>query len=112
VTPEGWCFGILHHVVNDTHRHRGKRQKLSVAAEQGSDDPADTAVLTDEHAEIRHAFNRLAPRDRDLLELRVVAGLSADEVATVLSMRPGAIRMAQLRALGRLRALLPHGDDR
>jgi RNA polymerase sigma-70 factor (ECF subfamily) len=39
----------------------------------------------------------------------VVAGLSADEVATVLSMRPGAIRMAQHRALERLRALLDDG---
>lgn len=109
VTPEGWCFGILHHVVNDTHRRRHVRQKLPVPVGPGADDPADTAVLTDEHTAIRHAFDRLSPRDRDLLELRVVAGLSADEVATVLSMRPGAIRMAQHRALERLRALLDDG---
>jgi RNA polymerase sigma-70 factor (ECF subfamily) len=112
VTPEGWCFGILHHVVNDSHRRRYRRQKVLVPEGLAADDPAETAVLTDEHAAIRHAFDRLSPRDRDLLELRVVAGLSADEVATVLSMRPGAVRMAQHRALERLRALLDDKADR
>lgn len=112
VTPEGWCFGILHHVVNDAHRRRYTRRKLSVPEGPGADDPADTAVLTDEHTAMRQAFERLSQRDRDLLELRVVAGLSADEVASVLSMRPGAIRMAQHRALERLRALLDDEADR
>ena len=110
VTPEGWCFGILHHVVNDTHRLRHKRQKASAIERPGADDPADNVLLSHEHTAIRHAFDRLPRRDRDLLELRVVAGLSADEVGTVLSMRAGAIRMAQHRALERLRALLDEGD--
>jgi DNA-directed RNA polymerase specialized sigma24 family protein len=36
----------------------------------------------------------------------VVAGLSAAEVATVLGKRPGAVRMAQMRALSRLRVFV------
>jgi RNA polymerase sigma-70 factor, ECF subfamily len=36
----------------------------------------------------------------------VVAGLSSEEVATVMGKRPGAVRMAQARALDRLRELL------
>jgi RNA polymerase sigma-70 factor (ECF subfamily) len=113
VTPEGWCFGILHHVVADTHRRRAVRQQAAVPDLAPSHDPADAAVLTDEHSGLRKAFDRLSPRDRDLLELRVVAGLSAEEVATIVSMRPGAVRMAQHRALERLRALFEDdGDDR
>lgn len=106
VTPEGWCFGILHHVVNDTHRKRYKRSRTPAADLVTPDDPAEDMVLADEHAGMRRAFRRLPSRDKDLLELRVVAGLGADEVATILSMRPGAVRMAQHRALERLRSLL------
>jgi RNA polymerase sigma-70 factor, ECF subfamily len=113
VTPEGWCFGILQHVVLDTHRRRAVRQQAGIPDPTSSHDPADAAVLTDEHAELRKAFDRLPPRDRDLLELRVVAGLSAEEVATIVAMRPGAVRMAQHRALERLRSILEHdGDNR
>ena len=112
VTPEGWCFGILHHIVNDVHRRRYRRQGAGVVAALAPEDPADRLVLDDEHAGMREAFRRLSPRDRDLLELRVVAGLGAEEVATILRMRPGAVRMAQQRALERLRSLLrEHGGD-
>jgi RNA polymerase sigma-70 factor (ECF subfamily) len=45
----------------------------------------------------------LSDDDRELLDLRVVGGLSADEVASVLGKQPGAVRMAQSRALDRLR---------
>lgn len=113
VTPEGWCFGILHHVVIDSHRRRAVRRHASMPDSISSHDPADAAVLTDEHSGLRKAFDRLSPRDRDLLELRVIADLSAEEVATIVSMRPGAVRMAQHRALERLRTLLEQdGDDR
>jgi DNA-directed RNA polymerase specialized sigma24 family protein len=40
-----------------------------------------------------------------LLLLRVVAGLSAEDTGYVLDMSPGAVRVAQHRALIRLRAL-------
>ncbi|HEY1625210.1 MAG TPA: sigma factor-like helix-turn-helix DNA-binding protein, partial [Streptosporangiaceae bacterium] len=40
-----------------------------------------------------------------LLLLRVVTGLSAEETGYVLDMTPGAVRVAQHRALARLREL-------
>jgi RNA polymerase sigma-70 factor (ECF subfamily) len=42
---------------------------------------------------------------RRLLLLRVVGGLSAEDTGYVLDMSPGAVRVAQHRALLRLRAL-------
>jgi len=59
-----------------------------------------------EHESVRQAFSLLSDSDRELLELRVVAGLTSDEVATILSMRPSAVRMAQMRALEKLRSLM------
>ena len=47
----------------------------------------------------------LPAAQRRLLLLRVVAGLSAEDTGYVLDMSPGAVRVAQHRALIRLRAL-------
>ena len=55
---------------------------------------------------MRRAFTRLGVNDQELLELRVVAGLSSEDTAAALGKRPGAIRMAQVRALARLRRIL------
>jgi len=52
------------------------------------------------------AFATLGPDDREILELRVVGGLDAEEVGLVVGKRAGAVRMAQSRALARLRAAL------
>ena len=45
----------------------------------------------------------LPPRHRDVVTLRVVLGLSAEETGRVLGMTPSAVRVAQHRALNRLR---------
>lgn len=110
VTADGWCFGILHHVVMDTQRRSYRNRRGTPTQRRDEPEPADNLLLVDEHRAVRAAFDQLSPKDRDLLELRVVAGLSADEVATILDMGPGAVRMAQARALGRLRAVLDLAD--
>jgi RNA polymerase sigma-70 factor (ECF subfamily) len=103
-SPEAWCFGILRHVVVDQQRSAYRRRRpLPVEPSPPTIEPAEGLELAVDHQSMRAAFARLTPRDRDLLELRVVAGLSADEVAEVLAMKPGAVRMAQARALDRLR---------
>jgi RNA polymerase sigma-70 factor (ECF subfamily) len=48
----------------------------------------------------------LPERQREILVLRVVLGLSADETAEVVGSTPGAVRVAQHRALTRLRKAL------
>ena len=63
-------------------------------------------LAREEAASLRKAFEQLSPSEQELLELRVVGGLSADDVGSVLGKRAGAVRMAQARALDRLRVLL------
>jgi RNA polymerase sigma-70 factor, ECF subfamily len=48
---------------------------------------------------------RLPGRQQELLVLRVIAGLSAQETGSALGMSPGAVRVAQHRALARLRSI-------
>ncbi len=101
----GWLFGIHRHVVADAQR---ARRFVSEPPERASDDPGplEGLVRQDELGLVRAAFARLTSSDREVLELRVIAGLSADEAAIVLGKRPGAVRTAQSRALDRLRRLL------
>ena len=46
----------------------------------------------------------LPPRDREILILRVVVGMSAEETAEAVGSTPGAVRVAQHRALAKLKA--------
>jgi len=110
-TPEAWLFGVLRHVVLDRQRRIYRQRDLPVRREVTTDDPLELVVVGDEQAAVRAAFERLPDRDRELLELRVVAGLSSDEVASILDMRPGAVRTAQARALDKLRAILQRAEE-
>jgi len=110
---DGWLFGIARHVSADHHRRqaRSKRRAVAMAPDpQASGEPDEGLVVSEEHAQVRRAFQALSEGDRELLELRVVAGLSAEQVAAVLRRRPGAVRTAQSRALARLREQLERDD--
>ncbi len=101
-----WLFGILRNVVLEARRKDG-RAALSTADGDRVDDNCVDGLLRDEEvAAVRAAFATLEPDDREILELRVVGGLGADDVGAVLGKRAGAVRMAQSRALGRLRTAL------
>jgi RNA polymerase sigma-70 factor (ECF subfamily) len=102
-----WLVGICRNVVADN-----QRRKYRVRAEQlddyATDDaaPSDAVLADEERRQVRAAFARLDANERELLELRVVAGLTSEEAAEILGKKPGAIRMAQMRALGRLRTFM------
>ena len=99
---DAWMYGILRHVVIDAHRARTRHRGEPLDHGDGAG-PLEYVLDEEEASALRSAFDALDPADREVLELRVVAGLSADEVGAVLAKRPGAIRMAQSRALERLR---------
>ena len=108
---DAWLYGIARNVVLEAHRHDGRvvaSDSIPDGASVAELGPLDAVVRRDHHAEVRSAFERLSPDDQEVLELRVVAGLTADGAAAVMGRAPGAIRMAQSRALGRLR--VHYGD--
>ena len=67
--------------------------------------PEDHAVRSSEAATARRLLALLPPHQRELLLLRVAVGLSAEETGAALGMSSGAVRVAQHRALARLRVL-------
>jgi RNA polymerase sigma-70 factor (ECF subfamily) len=55
-------------------------------------------------------MSQLSEQHREILTLRVAVGLTADETAAALDMTPGAVRVAQHRALNRLRSMVAEAE--
>ena len=103
-----FVYGIASHKVADAVRNASRLAVLTGELPDGPDErpgPEETVVASLEAQRARALLARLPERLRELVILRVVTGLSAEETGNVLGMSPGAVRVAQHRALARLRAL-------
>jgi RNA polymerase sigma-70 factor (ECF subfamily) len=68
--------------------------------------PEEAAVVRDDAALALSLLQRLPEAQREILILRVAVGMSTEETADAIGMSPGAVRVAQHRALARLRTML------
>lgn len=71
-----------------------------------ADGPEAEALRTDQKAQVWELLGQLPENQRELLTLRVAMGLSAEDTARSLGMTPGAVRVAQHRALNKLRDVM------
>jgi RNA polymerase sigma-70 factor (ECF subfamily) len=71
--------------------------------------PSQRLARSEARAQVRAALERLSESDRELLILRHLEQLSIREIAGVLSISEGAVKVRHVRALERLRDLL--GED-
>ena len=107
-----FVFAIAAHKVADAARGAA-RAPLPVPVLPDLPDrcpgPEETLVVDADARQARVLLASMPDGQRRLLLLRVVAGLSAEDTGYVLDMSPGAVRVAQHRALVRLRALATAG---
>jgi RNA polymerase sigma-70 factor (ECF subfamily) len=109
---EAFVFGIAAHKVADLQRAamRGPGS-TAVPSEEMPEQPDDSlgpeerALLSSDAEWAKQLLANLPEHQRELVLLRVAVGLSAEETGQKLGMSPGAVRVAQHRALSRLRAL-------
>jgi RNA polymerase sigma-70 factor (ECF subfamily) len=64
--------------------------------------PYEETVRREEQARFQRVYQRLSPRDQQLLYLRVEAGHRYDTIAGVLDSTPDAVRIATRRAMQKL----------
>ncbi|MEZ5257402.1 MAG: sigma-70 family RNA polymerase sigma factor [Ilumatobacteraceae bacterium] len=113
---DAWMYGILRNVVLESYRSSGRSARLVersasdvvVAAMSGHGEapPGTRIEQADEIVAVRDAFSSLPDDDREILELRVVGQLSAEQVGEVIGKRAGAVRMSQSRPRPTRAALL------
>jgi RNA polymerase sigma-70 factor (ECF subfamily) len=102
-----FVYGIAAHKVADAHRAAARNRSEPVAEvpdepelDAGPEQRAMRVEMTTRMAELLQV---LPAKQREILVLRVVVGLSAEETADAVGSTPGAVRVAQHRALARLR---------
>lgn len=97
---EGWFWTVARNRLRTALRRRGRTaRELDPAS---IPDPGELAVQADEHRSMRIALMALSKRDREILWLREVEGLSHAEIGGRLGIQVGAVRVAALRARRRL----------
>ena len=109
-----FVYRIAHHKVADVYRAAAYRRE--VATEKLPEKAADAfgrslpsaaeGSTVDFSARMSRLLELLPSVQRDIIILRVVVGLSAEETAAVVGGTPGSVRVAQHRALTRLRKAL------
>lgn len=104
-----FVYGIAARKIADAQRSALRRLTLPV---DGLPDPADpapgpeqAAIAADQARRLARLLQALPATQREILVLRIAVGLSAAEVGSVLNMSPVAVRVAQSRALSKLRSL-------
>lgn len=104
-----WLFGIARNLLASYERHRrvdqAARAQLGMPIRNASDPTYESAAEHDTSAwkALREGIVALPDDQRAAVELRVIEGLSYDEVAERLSISPGAGRKRVMRALRFLR---------
>jgi len=104
-----FVFGIAAHKVVDAQRAalRGRSTPVDHLPDRpdSAPGPEQQAIASDLARRLSALLEHLSDRHRELIVLRVAVGLSAEEVGDVLGMSAPAVRVAQSRALARLRTL-------
>jgi len=101
----GWLFRLARNVVIDHIRTRREHATLDVIVERSAPDegPDELAVLRQEMDSVAAALRRLTPEQREAIELRFFAGLSAKDAAMAMGRQEGTVRGLQFRAIAALR---------
>ncbi|MGO8885471.1 MAG: sigma-70 family RNA polymerase sigma factor [Streptosporangiaceae bacterium] len=103
-----FVFGIASHKVADAMRSASRLAIPTEDLPDGPDDrpgPEETVVAWIEAERARALLARLPVHQRELIAMRILSGLTAEETGHALGMSAGAVRVAQHRALSRLRAI-------
>lgn len=106
-----WLFTIARNRLVDERRRRARRVNVvpaevpdSIEVPGGDVEAEALANLGAEWA--ADVLDQLAPDQRDVLLLRIVADLTIDQIAHLLGKRPGAVKALQRRGLAAVKRIL------
>ncbi|MCE3554806.1 RNA polymerase sigma factor ShbA [Pseudonocardia sp. RS11V-5] len=108
-----FAYGIARNKVADAFRSAARDRSDPFDDLPESTDvragPEAAAVGSAQMTELMALIDRLPAQQREIVVLRVLGELTAEETAAAVGSTPGAVRVAQHRALGKLRTWLNEG---
>jgi RNA polymerase sigma-70 factor (ECF subfamily) len=99
-----YLYRIATNLVHDTRR--GARPLFAEGVDVGELEAPAQPVDAERRADVRRAMGRLKPRERQLLWLAYAQGSSHTEIAEMLGLKTGSIKLLLFRARRRMAALL------
>ncbi|MCA8953940.1 MAG: sigma-70 family RNA polymerase sigma factor [Planctomycetes bacterium] len=108
---EPWLVGILGNVARNARRRAGRGPRLgdrvdAAAATLGPDEAAAAAEFT---AAVHSVLPQLSPRQREVITLHLVHGMTPTEIAHAIGSPVGTVKSWLFRGVRQLRSLLPAG---
>lgn len=107
---QAFVYGVAANKIADAYRKAARNKSDSVAdfpdlvcADPG---PEQSVLDRESGARVRELLSVLPERQRRILYLRIVEGMSGEETAAALGCTVGSVRVGQHRALARLRTRL------
>jgi RNA polymerase sigma-70 factor, ECF subfamily len=111
-----FVYGIAAHKIADVHRAAARDRSQPTPETPDvlltEADPEQITLRRELVERTGKLLGTLTPRQRDILVMRIVLGLSAQETATAVGTTPDAVRVAQHRALNRLRRTVQRQPSR
>ncbi|WP_024332773.1 sigma-70 family RNA polymerase sigma factor [Gordonia hirsuta] len=111
-----FVYGIAAHKVADAMRSASRIKADPTESLPESVDvsagPEQAALDSDASRRMARLLEHLPPKQREILVLRLVVGLSAEETAEAVGSSAGAVRVAQHRALAKLKKIITPGGGR
>ncbi|MGF7123055.1 RNA polymerase sigma factor ShbA [Rhodococcus sp. BE178] len=102
-----FVYGVASHKVVDAVRAVGRDRSVPVETVPDvptrDDGPEEHALRSEQLQRTEQMLDVLSAQQRTILHLRIIDGRTATDTADALGMTPGAVRVAQHRALTRLR---------
>ena len=124
-----WLRAIAYSRLQDEYRRHVRAKRRSVKLEEpmaplpdqsamllasqfiaSGTSPSQRLLREESQRRIRAALAQLDPTDREILVLRHLEQMPVAEIAALLSISEGAVKMRRLRAIERLRHLLDNGS--
>ena len=111
-----WLYRIANNEINAHLRQSIRRRELLEAAVQLGQIDASVSTTLLETAwpvaweDVYRELQELSEREQTIISLRFFAGHKHEQIAEILEMKPGSIRVALSRALDKLRGRLRNSD--
>jgi RNA polymerase sigma-70 factor (ECF subfamily) len=97
-----WIYKVARNRAIDQIR---RKTKMATYNEVLNDLPAPVTAISDRDRRVRTALDLIEPTDRELLHLAIIDRFRTDDIAAMLGIRAGAVRVRLFRARERFRAV-------
>lgn len=107
-----WLFRIAHNLLVDRYRKGDKEETVDEIPEQNTKNERieKKIIQKNENQELMEAIYKLDERMQQVVIARFMSGLSHHEIAEMLGISSGNVRVVQYRALKHLKELLREDD--